>query len=887
MHNRYSQIVIRLSVWLVLLLSAHSSFADSGDNFMQLYERFRAVAGFDHQYPREKVFLHLDNNAYIEEETMWFKAYVVRASTLQPTTLSRVLYVELLNADGQLIERQLLRVDSLGQAHGQFELKLPIKAGYYEVRAFTREMLNWGDEGCFSRVIPVFAKDKDELSIDLPEMKHTRRVASDRRSEKQSKRRLTFYPEGGNRVRGVAQNFAFKETNDKGLPTEDTMYIYRGKGELYSKAVPLHEGMGRFLLPADFPEDGYVELMGKRYELPIYSDESYAMSVNQDTDGYVVSLTSIAPQGKLMGLMAICRERVCYFDTLTLHPGITEYYIPKEKLYGGVNRIELFDIDGRSHACRMVWKEAEGRALQLKMRQNEKCYAPFTPIAMELELCNALGQPVSTTFSLSVRDNGGDLVDAATSLDIDLLLSSELKGYVHRPDFYFENSDALRCEALDLLLMVQGWRANSFETMSGHDTFKLTQPIEEHITFDGTVFHDNDKREPFANLDLKVQMYAFSGGALSGETRTDTAGYFVLQSNVDFEGDYIAQFVTRNEADKKKWSRIALNRWFAPQNRYFDGREMMLTQPQQKNEEQIYEDVEVFVWKDTIPRIINSVISEATVTGRNKYRGFTGNRYTFNGGEEGGMRQCEYFYNIGLETERAKDMGLQPGYIYDFMAMLDGRNEYDATGAMADTPQNYVRHEALSINESEAHSMVDENMRNSNAAGTFDNEFSGDDDFSSEVYFRGALTKVFLNNSDLHFKMYDQPMMAEEVKTVVVLRNGAHSRHLVGEVDAKYKYVMILYEWPDYFRYKPKKGVEKRRIQGFSTPKTFYNPSYRGLDLPTDEDCRRTLYWNPQVKTDADGRASVVLFNNSRENVELRISAKGVSSEGLLLSVEK
>ena len=136
----------------------------------------RNIAGFDHEYPREKVYLHLDNSAYIEGDTLWFKAYVVQAD-LRPTTLSRVLYVELLNAGGQMMDQKLIRLDSLGKGDGMFDLNLPVTNGFYEVRAYTREMRNWGDAACYSRVLPVFERPKvagdfSHLNIKRPEAEY-------------------------------------------------------------------------------------------------------------------------------------------------------------------------------------------------------------------------------------------------------------------------------------------------------------------------------------------------------------------------------------------------------------------------------------------------------------------------------------------------------------------------------------------------------------------------------------------------------------------------------------------------------------------------------------------------------------------------------------------
>ena len=89
--------------------------ATPADSLMNL---FRQVAGYEQRWTREQVYLHLDNNAYIEGETIWFNAYVVYASTLRPTHLSRVLYVELLNAAGDVMSRQKLRIADNGQADG-------------------------------------------------------------------------------------------------------------------------------------------------------------------------------------------------------------------------------------------------------------------------------------------------------------------------------------------------------------------------------------------------------------------------------------------------------------------------------------------------------------------------------------------------------------------------------------------------------------------------------------------------------------------------------------------------------------------------------------------------------------------------------------------------
>jgi uncharacterized protein YfaS (alpha-2-macroglobulin family) len=49
--------------------------------------------------------------------------------------------------------------------------------------------------------------------------------------------------------------------------------------------------------------------------------------------------------------------------------------------------------------------------------------------------------------------------------------------------------------------------------------------------------------------------------------------------------------------------------------------------------------------------------------------------------------------------------------------------------------------------------------------------------------------------------------------------------------------------------------------------------------MPPMEDFRRTLYWNPNVKTDKDGKATIEFYNNS-SCTQMFISAEGITKDG-------
>ena len=75
------------------------------------------------------------------------------------------------------------------------------------------------------------------------------------------------------------------------------------------------------------------------------------------------------------------------------------------------------------------------------------------------------------------------------------------------------------------------------------------------------------------------------------------------------------------------------------------------------------------------------------------------------------------------------------------------------------------------------------------------------------------------------------------------------------------------------------KGVRKTWLEGYSTIKEFYHPDYKVL--PPMPDYRRTLYWNPAVTTDENGKAKINFYNNS-SCTNFSISAETVTTQGMI-----
>lgn len=972
---------------------------------------------FDNEFTREKVYLHLDNSAYFEDETIWFKAYVMRASTLcADTALSHVLYVDLLDSRGETIEQKLVHIDKQGQGDGFFDLKNPVRSGYYELRAYTRAMTNWGTDACFSRVIPVFkgayrekletqaslaaqggAQQPLDLEVPIPEDDPNLIFGTHRPiAPKATAVKMAFFPEGGNRVGGVEQRIAFQLTGEGGRGLAQKVCIRRTDGTVIAEITANAEGMGCFTLPANIPasETLYAMTPDKRFTLPaVVPQAQYALEVDKvrgkkekgkgkrekvrgdgeevddDEASYEVHIRANADRQRLLGLLVSCRARPCYFDTIHVyaHDDII-MSLDAEVLHDGVNSIDLFDEDGHSLCRRLVWKRPEAdRTLELSVLQNEAKFSAFSPIALDLRLNDCEGYAVpDATFSVSVRNADADVVASpAVDLTTELLLSSELRGYIHRPEQYCaadpDDAAAQRAaaEAIDLLLMVQGWSAEVFETLAGARPFDYRQPIEDRLTLDGTVYRDNDSHTPYPGLDLHLQMYTREGASLEAFATTDEKGRFAFESAADYCGEWIAQFVTDEnttnrrgqEVAKKRWSRIALNRWFAPKLRPFYPGELEIKAPTKSPSSLLPPPAALMEWTDTIQRVLlNRELGEAVAVHNNGYRGLVGNRYTYNGGEAAALRRPSFYINVGRENERRKDAGLGEGTLLEIIAeAIDRKIEFTAPAAPSNVPETassnasetLLDNSTLELHDLDSKQPSTDLTVSSNKSGkkksnkpsktvkltgvssTNDFEFGYHDFVNTTIKFdhpidnlphavqEGAELRInnrecvcFINNNLVGWGYggsldFLESELASDFRSVVIMpdrndwmRFWPVARDSFNSSSSPYTngrpyYGVFLYERPDAFRYFTKKGVDKRIVQGYSTLREFYTPQYNGTDEPSLDDFRRTLCWRPNVTTDREGHASVVFFNDATEGQRITISVRGITSNGNIICFDR
>ncbi len=878
----------------------------------ELLKRVTFINYFNKLCPQEKVYLHLDNTAYFQGETVWFAANVVNAAG-NGEAASKVLYVELLSPTGVVLKQLKLKVTD-GRCHGSFPLidtgveeavalrgAVGYPSGYYQIRAYTRAMLNFDDAGIFSRVIPVYKAPEEEGDYANPVMrlyngKETYRPEPDK-ADKPKALNVQFFPEGGHLIAGAECRIAFKATDEQGHGV-DVERLTADNGSTLS--VPLqHNGMGSFhYLTTDEKNARSITVRygGKDYtfRLPLAERRGCALEINSSTGGEtLVSLSARALDADSVLAYTITHQgRVCAFDTLHIalpknlpvmgiNVAHTRFSIPADVLPVGVCQFTLYNPAGNNHAQRLFFVDGEMPTQTVSVTSEKADIHPFDEVRLNLQVTPPSGgEGGGRTFSLAVRDAADYGTAYRDDIRTYMLLSSELKGLIEDPGWYFEEGQQVNkstgqqvtnhSKELDLLMMVQGWTRYNWRQMAGVEPFEIRHYTESQLVVDGWAF-SRIRETPLPNVNIAVRLTSLDRQHQQETTvTTDSLGYWSVGVE-DFEGEWDLYMETRQQGDKSgnKTTRVRLERSSKP-NLYaytpletwlpayaWDATNMLTVEEAEDSEYQLPTD--------------SHLLEEVEVTGRRKYIDY----YTFKAFDA--AKDAELILDEGNYTYKVEDYLRKKGY--DLQLSMgdvgDVTNNDDNSGS---SEQNSMRDTRLEYFEKMVKAAPINNRR------TFWYIHEGKTNRTSPSYFAGYAIDLEEVKSII---VYDDPWLYETFPGITELLTPGEIEQIAPTIrssDPSFTPGMYVIDIELNPAHKRRTYVDKNArstsFSGYSPVVEFYAPTYPNGPIQGDKDYRRTIYWNPEVTTDADGYASVSFFNNGFSHA-LTISAEGLTKDGV------
>lgn len=794
--------------------------------------------------PQEKVYLHLDNTSYYRDDKIFFAAYVTTAGRHLPTPLSGTLYVELLNPGGKIVDRRVLRIVN-GRCHGELTPgKLPFYSGYYEIRAYTKYMLNFGDDAVYSRVIPVFDRPKKRGDYASHSMLQYGGGGYEYKRPKPVSRRkvdVKFYPEGGHLVEFLPCRLGLEITDATGRPVEaygrivdtgaDTLCAEFRSGRHGKGAVEFVARGGKYKAIVDYDGREY------KFDIPSIEPRGIALQVDNLSSEQAVEVTLRKSAGLPVGVLGAtvtCRgELYGRFVVDFSESDSLTFSVPKAKLPSGVAQLTVFTPMGEIVADRLFFHNREDR-VEISVSGSKSSYAPFEPVELEFHLSRRDGSAETSPFSLSVAD-AENHAEYGSNILADLLLASEIRGYVHNPAYYFsEAADPERRRELDCLLMVQGWRKYPWRNLVGIEAYDLEEYPERGIEVRGKVV-SAVQGIPKSNVSVSTMMsqrQADNPDSVSifyDVYTTDSLGQFAFRTDVD--GKWLLIFAAE-EKGKKKGHRLLLNRSRKPALRPYDSALMHVDFAESAAEIALTDSVDT-PDEELKATGMDQVLKEVEVVGRKD--------------------------NKEWEIAQNRESSI---------ASYEVAEEYDA---MLDDGERGVRRVNDLLVELNRHFV----MQYSSAEG-------------EKLLYKGK-EPLFVIDYKRHLDDVLDPgewktLFIDGIKSIYINENpGLLQRYVyttepktIDELQKQYSCTVLIETYPDR-RTKMRRGARRIILDGYSPEVEFYSPDYSLL--PIEADYRRTLYWNPSVEPDSTGTARVRFYNNATAR-RFTISAESVTPSG-------
>lgn len=824
--------------------------------------------------PKEKLYLHLDKPFYGAGEKIWFKGYLVNAITHQDNAQSNFIITELINRSDSIVERKKIRRDSLG-FHNAFTLPATLPAGDYYLRGYSNWMLNEDPDFFFSRNIKIGnsidntivssieyqqeddthytakikftsnvqavfenttikylylengkiknkgKKKTDEngwISISLPDLKSpvARRIEVEFDDPQYIYKRtfhlpvftndfdVKFFPEGGALINIPHQNVAFKAQGADGFSKENEGFLFNSKGDTLTNFRSEHNGMGIFTMNPVNNETYYVTVrtndsITKRFDLPAIEPKgiSIAMSHYKQEIRYEIQKTEATEWPQKLFLLAHTRGKLAILQPI--NPKRTFGKMNDSLFTEGITHFMLIDEQGNALSERLIFVP-DHKPNQWQITTDQPTYGKREKVSLQIAAKDSEGNPVEGTFSVSITDRKSIQPDSlADNILSNLLLTSDLKGYVEDPAFYFLNQDARTLRSIDYLMMTHGWRRHKMENVLRTPSLNFTNYIEKGQTISGRImgfFGANVKKGPICVLAPKYNIIA--------TTETDEKGQFIVNTSFRDSTTFLVQARTKKGfagvdilMDPPQYP-VATHK--AP---YFNGATTFMEDYLMNTRDQYYMEGGMRVYN----------LKEVTVTAKRE------------------RPSSKSIYTGGINTYTVEEDRLQ-GY---------GQTAFDAASRL---PSVTI------TNGSEIH------IRN-----------------NSEPAIIVIDDIVYEDASDIL-----KDIQVSDMSSISLLR-GADA--VILGPRASGGAVVITLKDPRNLPARPAQGIITYTPLGYSESVEFYHPTY---DTPEKKnaqrsDFRSTVYWNPELRLDAEGKATIEYYTPDSTAPE-DIIIEGVDKNG-------
>lgn len=405
-----------------------------------------SVKRYNNRVPVEKLYIHFDNTIYTAGHTIWYKIYL--QSTKSVDDISRNVYIDWYDDKGKIVSRNIAPVAN-AVSWGNFEIPGNYAGNKLNVVAYTKWMLNFDSAFLFKKTMEITRPGSSPNTYAVIP----------------SKASLQFFPEGGELIENILSVVAFNAVNSAGMPIAiKDISLKNNEDQAITVFSTEHDGMGEFKLLPVHGETYTAEWKDPagilhRTKLPDVKTNGLVLTISpQKRSGkqlFSIERPEILDEKvKHITIVATMQQQVVFraaanFENKTKVSGS----LPVASFGSGIVQVTVFDSEQRPVAERILFVNNNDFRME----------AGFVTDTLNLtshgknKYSINFSDTTPALLSVSVTD-GKEASDSSRNIISHMLLSSELKGYVHNPAYYFNSTDDSVANQLDLVMLTHGWR---------------------------------------------------------------------------------------------------------------------------------------------------------------------------------------------------------------------------------------------------------------------------------------------------------------------------------------------------------------------------------------------------------------------------------------------
>lgn len=759
-------------------------------------------------FPQEKVYVQTDRSVYAGGETVWFKAYITADNMSSP--LCKTLYAELITDKGTVLQRRTMPIVLAGAA-SDFVLPDSLNDARLYIRAYTQWMLNF--DSSLLCVKPIYV---------IPKKAAVKKNASPVYS-------LTVFPEGGDLVENIESFIAFKAVDQDGIPVNVKGDIINNQNKKVTSFSSVHDGMGSFVLTPVTGETYkavWKDKNGKPHETALPAAKKQGVVIHTSIIDNKLNFTLHRPEQAeeaftRFTIIAQMHQRIMYGATINLTQKTTVTApLDTDSIPDGILQITVLNGQMQPVAERLVFV-------------NNNSYSFITDLHMAEQNMNKRARSV-----LQI-DVGGKLLSnvsvAVTDADINpvgkneeniysgLLLTSDLKGLVYNPAYYFSGDDDSVKQHLDLVMMTNGWRRFTWQKMIAGDWPLIKYQPDDHLSIQGKVV--GLSRTVLYNRPLTAILKTKSGKPDYYSIPINDKGEFFQQGFYFFDTAQV-YYQLSNDKDKTLTSTGS-----------FSFTNSFIKAP--------------LLSKEQVASFSQPEKSDTATISKNI------NLAALRRSEESSLSKTKVLDEVKVITQkRSLKEKMDKDYTSGFFSGGDAYTfvlEEDPTSQAAQGVLQYLQGKVPGLQIST--------------------------NGGSSASWRGTNTSFYLNEMSVDLGML-QTITMTDVALIKVFRppfmggsggaGGAVAIYTKKGASANSSFT----------------GLPSTTVYGYSAIRQFYSPDYSVESGPA-KDYRVTLYWNPQIYFDKNMRRITLPFYNNDNCKKLRVIVEGINENGVLTREEK